>query len=288
MGYPSVRLEATGLTPLLLDYNAGWAIQSLDLGDAETRVVTENWADADGTNDTTAFIGARTVTMVLKLLPSRSGLTKQVMRDRLRAFTNAKLRPIIYIRRDGELEKRMDLRRGQFTAVLDNPGYANVALQMVAPYGVIESVALDSIVANASASGGSEGGRTYNETFDRTYAGGAIVVGTASGSNDGTADAYPVIQVYGPCTDPTITNITQGKALVFAGLTINAGDFLEINTRSKTIRYLGNPADSRYNTLVPGSSAWWTISPGINTIRFTPVTNTFPSNATVVFRDTWL
>jgi hypothetical protein len=284
---PRVRLEAPGLVPLQLTPEGGWAIQQFDLGDAETRVVTEYYADANGTNDLTAYIGARTVALSLKLLPTRSGLTKQAMRDRLLAFTHPRLRPLMYISRDGEVERQLMVRRSQFQSVLSNPAYADVTLQFVAPYGVIESTTLDVLTLNATASAGSEGGRGYDASFDRVYVGG-VALGTGTAQNDGTADAYPLIQVYGPCTNPIIYNTTQGKQLAFTGLTINAGEFLEIDTRNKTIRYLGNAADSRYNTLVPAVSSWWTLQPGANTLRFAPATSSAPAQAVVNFRDTWL
>jgi hypothetical protein len=285
MAIVSARLEADGLTTLLLDPYSGYVISALDLGDAETRDVVDPAVDADGTDDTTEFTGARTIILQVQLVPS-STRTKQSMRTRLRAFTHPRLRPVLYFQLDDEVEQRVELRRSQWSNIVQNAGFAAVVVQWVAPNGIIESATLHDVTANASGTG-SEGGRTYSKTYDKTYTGGAIV-GSASVVNAGTADVYPLLRVYGPCTDPTIENITTGKELVFAALTINAGDFLEVDTRARTIRYNGDPADSRYDKLDFPGSEWWALSPGTNLVRLNPVTFSSPSNLVVEYRDAWL
>lgn len=282
----TARLEADGLTSLVLDPYAGFAIQALDLGDAVTRDVASNAPDADGTDDVTAYIGARTVIMSIALSPKLSHSTRDTLRNRLRAFTHPRLRPKLYMSIDGAAERVVTLRRGTWSDVMQSAGAARVTVQWVAPYGIIESGTLHQETANASTSG-AEGGRAYDLIYDRAYAGGATIGQTAV-INVGTADAYPILRVYGLCTNPVITNVTQGKSLAFTGLTINAGEFLEINTRARTVYYLGNSADSRYDKMNFASSAWWTLSPGINLINFTPATFSTPSQTIIEYRDAWL
>lgn len=281
----TARLEADGLTTLLLDPYSGFVINAIDLGDAVTREVVDDAVDADGTDDTTAFTGARTITLQMKLVPP-AGETKQSMRTRLRAFTHPRLRPILYVQFDDEVEQRIVLRRSKWSNVAESPALAPVTVQWVAPTGIIESAELHQVVANASGTG-SEGGRTYDKTYDKTYTGGTTV-GSATAENAGTADAYPLLRIYGPCTNPTIEQITQGRELVFSALTINAGEFLEVDTRERTIRYNGDPADSRYDNLDFPDSQWWTLSPGTNLLRLNPATFTAPSNLVVEYRDAWL
>lgn len=279
------RLEAPGLDTLALDPWTGYVIQALDLGDAETRVVAEDAPGADGTIDTTAFTGARPVMISLKLVPA-AGRTKEQMRRRLRSFTHPQLRPVLYFQIDGGPDQQITLRRSAWSSPMQSSAYANVGAQWVAPFGIIESAELHVVVAPASASGG-EGGRTYDLTFDRTYSGG-VVIGETTVTNNGNADAYPLIRIYGPVTEPVLTNVTQNKSLVFVGLTVLAGEFLEVDTRNKTIRYLGLASDSRYSKLSFPLSSWWTLSPGDNTIRFLPATFTAPANAEISYRDAWL
>jgi hypothetical protein len=284
MTAPVVRLEAAGLDPLELDPYQGYVVTALDLGYPTVRTVVQDAPDADGTIDTTSFVGARYVNANITLNPVAA--TKEQMRARLRAFMSPKLRPTMFVALDGEAEKQLTLRASLWSNLIQNPAYATVAAQWAAPYGILESA--DQHSATVLATGqGVEGGRVYDLEYDRTYIGGTVI-GETIISNAGDADAYPLIRMYGPATDPTLRNVTQDRALVFTGLTIGAGEFVELDTRAKTIRYQGDPTDSRYSTLDFPASSWWTLSPGLNTIRFLPATYTAPAQAELVWRDAWI
>jgi hypothetical protein len=287
MGYPTLRLEADGMDPLVLDWTRGWAVTQLDLGDAATRAVTQDAPDADGTIDTTAYVGARTVALNVRLLTGRSGLSKEAMRRRLRAFTHPRLRPILYLRLDGMDEQRVVLRRSSWANLVQAAAAPTVTLQFVAPYGVIESSIEHVANANASATGSAEGGFTFDLTFDLTFAGGGVI-GETTVTNVGNADSWPLLRIYGPCTNPTVRNQTTGQELSFLGLTINAGEFLEINTRARTVLYLGSTSQPRYQYLDFSTSEWWSLHPGVNVIRFTPDTYSVPATLEIDWRDAWL
>ena len=47
----------------------------------------------------------------------------------------------------------------------------------------------------------------------------------------GDEDTYPIIYIYGPITDPIITNTTIDEKLDFTGITIGAGSWYKIDTR---------------------------------------------------------
>lgn len=315
----TARLEADGLEPLALDASAGYALQALDLGDATTRVSVTDAVDADGTIDTTAHVGARAVTLNLKLLPA-ADRGKEQMRQRLRAFTHPRLRPVLYFSLDGRPERRVVLRRSQWANVVQAPAYAPVVLQFVAPFGIIESAELHEVQINAGSSGafsvlgvagfpadsmlgvegfpagsvlgisdattfvGPLGGAGFDWAFDLTFVGGGTI-GEGLIVNDGTADAQLLMRIYGPCDDPSIENETVGRTLTFTGLTIDAGHFLEVDTRARTIRYDGNADDSRYDRLDFATSTWWALVPGVNTIRFNPAAFSDPANVAFVYRD---
>lgn len=286
--YPIVRLEGDGLDTLLIDDSIGIYAQALDLGDAVTRVVAIDAPDADGTIDTTTFVGARNVTLSVILYPD---VDLWDLRHRLRAFTAPRLRPIMYVQLAvGAPEQRIQLRRSQYSDIIGDgpraatqrdPEAAVITVQWVAPLGILESTDLH--VVNIYASGGATAGRTYSLTFSRTYPASAAI-GSGIAHNSGNVDAYPLIRLYGPLTEPVIDNDTQGKSLTFVGLTIAAGDFLEIDTRAKTILLNGDPANSRYDKLSYPASEWWTLSPGDNSIRFHPATYT---EATTVAELSW-
>lgn len=279
-----VLLEANGLTPLDVSLANGYIIQALDLGDADTRVVADDAPDADGTDDTTAFTGARTVTMRVRLVP-RNGFIPDLLEQQLRAFTEPALRPIMTITRDGMPDRRAVLRRGPFNAPIDQATHRDVTVQWVAPLGIFESAALHSALIYAG--GGATAGRTYPLTFPRTYPASAPL-GTGSVFNAGTAKAYPLIRLYGPSTQPEFWNDTQDREFKFASLTVADGTFVEIDTRAKTIRLNGDPGSSLQNKLVFPDSSWWSLSPLVNDLRFVPATYSVGVTvAEVVWRDAY-
>lgn len=294
MLYPIIRLEAPGLTTLLIDEGAGVFGQTIDLGDAVTRVVASDATDADGTIDTTKYVGARNVTLSLVLYPDANLFA---LRNQLRAFTHPRLRPYMYVQVAPEApEQRIQLRRSQYNDVIgDGPRAATqrdleaavITVQWVAPLGIVESSIANAVNVFAVAAGATVG-RAYSLTFNRVYPA-SPVLGSASLVNAGNSDAYPVIRIYGPVTEPVLDNNTQGKSLAFVGLTLVAGEYLEVDTRAKTILLNGDSASSRYDKLSFPASQWWTLSPGTNLVRFHPATFTDGVTVAVVtWRDAYL
>jgi hypothetical protein len=284
---PTFRLEAPGVETLLLnEATNNLDVYDSDFGFPEVRTVVEAAPDADGTVDTTALIGARTVTLRL-WLDSVPWATRQ----RLVRFLHPKLRPTLFFRLDEDQpEMRVDLRgdllSGNLPTLMQLADQRDVMVQWVAPSGVLESADLYTVIATTGGAG-AEVGRLYDLVYPRLYPA-SPVLGAATCTNAGTADAYPLIRIYGPCTDPVVTNDTAGRSLEFSGLTIDAGQFLEVDTRARTIRYNADPADSRYSKLVFPTSRWWTLAPGTNQVRFVPATGSGGASADIVFRDTYL
>lgn len=285
--YPMLRLEADGLDPLPLDESAGVFVSRVDLGDAVTRVVSDDAPSADGTFDDTEFIGARAVTLRLTLFPDAG--SPFALRQRLRAFTHPRRRPHLFVQQDADApEQRITLRRGPYDDVFaaGQGDSAAIVAQWVAPLGIVESA--QEHVVDVFAAGGATAGRTYSLTFSRVYPASApLGVGTVT--NAGNADAYPVVRLFGPCTEPVLTSDTQDRSLTFVGLTLTAGEYLEIDTRAKTILLTGDPTASRYSKLDFPGSTWFTLAPGDNDFRFHPAT--FTEAVTVaqfLFRDAWL
>src|SRR5690606_25267582 len=124
--------------------------------------------------------------------------------------------------------------------------HRQLTVQWVAPLGILESADLHSALARPSSTDPPDG-REYDLEFDREYpsaepSGSVLVV------NAGNVDAYPVIRIYGPCDDPGLEH-ESGAVIEFDGLSVAAGEYVELDVRARTIRYLSNPADSRYSDL---------------------------------------
>lgn len=283
----SILLEASGLPPLLVDESTGFVIRRLDLGDAAVRDVSEEVPDADGTIDTTTLTGARAILLSVRLL-LRDVDDRAELERRLRAFTNARLRPVMTISRAGWADRRVVLRRLDFSSPIEQPFFQDITVQWVAPLGIFESAGEPHIANVYAVAPGVAAGRTYPLTFPRFYPP-SPVLGSAILVNAGDAEAYPVIRIYGPVTDPVLDNNTQSRSLVFAGITLAADEYLEIDVRHKTIRLNGDVAEPRYNWLSFPVSRWWSLSPGSNSIRFHPATLVEGVTvAQVIWRDAYL
>lgn len=124
-------------------------------------------------------------------------------------------------------------------------------------------------------------GRTYSTIFPMSYGGGGAGIQTVN--NAGNTAYAPLVKITGPCTNPIVENITAGKAVSFS-IVLGVGDVLWVDMDSRTV-LLGGTA-SRRSALLPGS-AFWTLGPGANQIRYT-ATSGPGSSATVTARDAWI
>ena len=275
----TARLEV-GADTLELSEANGWFVQSLDVGYPVVRQVVDNRADADGTYDSTQYFGARTVSMVVRALGDRRASFEELSK-----FLRPSTRPILFYTVDGT-ERRLRLRpNARSAAFTGTPNSQEFLAQWVAPDGVIESAT--ETVAVAQASSGVEVGRTYNLTFDRTYAA-TSPVGSVSVTNAGTTFAQDFeIQLHGPATNPVIENLTTGEQLRFV-TTLTASQFLQINVRDKTVRLNGLVAQNRYNTLDFATSSWFGLGPGVSVLRYAPDSSSAGAFARVSFRSSWI
>jgi len=140
------------------------------------------------------------------------------------------------------------------------------------PYGVTENI----------------GGRTYNKSFDKTYAAGSggndVII-----SNTGDIETFPIFTIYGPVTSPKIILFRgDGKTLYFTlnGLTLNAAsDVVVVDVGKKTAVMNGN--FNVYNYAV--GSDWWALEPDLtNIVRYTADTGSVASHASVQWRNAYM
>lgn len=294
MSGPTFRLEADGLTPL--DLSCGEiAVSRFDLGDAAIRVVAEDAPDTDGSIDTSTLMGPRVVTIEALIRPHRGTSTRWALTQQLKAFTHPRLRPILYYKpSDDDPELMLTMRRSQFADFLapQVTPQTTVTMQWVVPSGILESAEL--FTATAAASGDpAELGFMFDLTFDLTFPA-MDPQGSVQVVNAGDRDAYPLLRLYGPFSGLTsISNDTVGKALVFddhptlGAFAVTAGNFLEIDMRTKTIRLNGDPTQTRNQYLVFPDSAWWSLQPGEQRIRLEAETFTSPAQVQVSWRDAY-
>ncbi|MFE3004248.1 MULTISPECIES: phage distal tail protein [unclassified Streptomyces] len=135
--------------------------------------------------------------------------------------------------------------------------------------------------ANASASV-----RTITGT-GRAY-GSAGESGRLSVTNNGSADAYPVLRLDGPVANPAVEQVNTG-----AGITLDAtladGEYVLIDTRTRAVLYMGT---SPRRSWVRAGSVWPTLPPGTSTFAYRgsalPGSPGQSSLLTITWRDTSL
>jgi len=286
------RLTADGLDDLVLSPENGWRVEIIDIGSPVMAEVTSDRPDADGRIDQTLYFRDRAVTLRAHLLPEDQIIRRTTL-DGLKRFLSPRLRPYLILTEDESdtTERRIRLRANQWSEPITAAGFRTVQISWVAPDGIVEAAVEQSASAFASGSG-SELGITFDGvTFDGLTFPTSPIIGSTQVVNNGTTDVWPLIRIYGLCTEPNIENQTTGKKLEFNSLTINAGEFLEIDTRNKTVRYQGLSTDSRYDKVdfavsAPGLDL--RIVPGLNQFRFYPATNGATSVAEITWRSAWL
>ena len=290
---PTLRLESPGLAPLSFDHRDGWIVESFELGHPEYAEVEEGATDADGTINTTELIRARDVIVSGVLSEGTSQLW--AMKDRLAAFQSPKRRVdlVVHEHPDAPVKVLRSCVGVQFPRGVVGRDWDSFQAVFRAPFGILESAELHE--ASAFPSGeGAELGRDYDLSFDRTYPT-SPVLGSRTVVNAGTIDAYPVFRIFGPvgvgATPPdvtTIRNLTTEKDLVFTDLEVAAGDYVEVDTRRKTVFVNGLSSQSRYDKLTFPDSEWFTLVPGANELRFSPTTATGSAELLIRWRDAYL
>ncbi len=272
-----------GARELVLDPEHGYMRASLDVGYPAVRANTQARTDADGEVDTTAFHGSSAVTLEATLVPGE-GRTLKTLLDDLLSFCHPAARPFLVVERDGT-QRRIRLRAEQASAPLTTPTHQRVQVAWRAPDGVMEALAEEIGTAFAVPTG--EGGFGFDLAFDLTFPP-SSAVGSVTVINSGTTAVRPQLRLFGPCTDPRVENQTTGERLIFTGLSIAAGDWLEIDCREATVRLNGMREQSRYARLDFAASTFLRLVPGANTLRYFPVSFSDGARLEARYRSAWL
>lgn len=111
--------------------------------------------------------------------------------------------------------------------------------------------------------------------------------GAVDVENEGRARSWPILEVYGPCTNPVLTNLTDGGKAIRLIYTLAADERLVIDTDPRRRSIKLNDQANRYGALDFARSEWWALLPGVNAIRV--AFNTYGAGAKlrVRWRDTW-
>ncbi|MFF7561966.1 phage tail domain-containing protein [Streptomyces pseudovenezuelae] len=122
---------------------------------------------------------------------------------------------------------------------------------------------------------------------NRTY-GSAGTSGRLTAVNNGASNAFPVLRLDGPVANPAIEQATTG-GLLNIDATLQAGEYLLIDTRSRAVLYMGSTPRRSW---VRAGSVWPVLLPGSNEFAYRgsalPGAPGQTSLLTVTWRDTSL
>lgn len=285
MTITAVRL-VDGAREMSLSGRDDLRLHSLDVPFPDVRSVVEPRSDDDGVLDTTTRHGARAAAIQLRLTDRLAQLV-----DELNGFLHPSSRPYLHVT-DDEWggERRLRLRTDQQSSPLGvdlYPFARDVQVQWVVPDGVWEQSQLVTVMVNADTV--DLAGLTFPISFPlawpETQAAGAALHG-----NPGNTWAHYVARLYGPGNGPRLTNDTTGQSMIFTpALSIAAGEYVEINTRDRTALLLSQQGASRLGFVDFGMSQWWRLAPGVNQLRYHPVSGVGAGSAAIIeYHPQWL
>jgi hypothetical protein len=237
-----------------------------DLGAPDIRVTSTPRASADGVDETSGYLGSRTVTMELLIRGDGAGPTGHDAywySNRLTGMCHPTRRPVLRIDRQSEDTKDvawfMGLRGNPWSYTVDRAAAARLAvtLNFTCPSGVLESDL--HTVSSAQANQSPATDWHFPAAFPHGFgaATGAPVLACTVG---GTSPVTPILYVSGPAKNPKLIDDT-GQKFEFTGLTLVAGQTVQIDMGAGT-------------ALVADPDTGWTVSSAdvFHTIDFTRTT----------------
>lgn len=269
----------------------GYVVQSVQIGLPAPRVSAQPRTGGHGTDDETQWFGARAVQLTVKLYPEAVGISSERLARQIGGFLHPAVRPVMnYLLHPNDpastkMRVRVRADSAPYTDQFTEPGWVELSIGFAVPDGRVETA--DAVVMSLPAVAGSPvAGRTYPWTSPRTYPSGVESGAGIAVNCDGDQEVDAIIRLYGPCQGPRIENVTSGAALVFdPSVTIAVGEFIECDTRFRTVRLNGDPTFNLYGKLAFASSSWeQMIVPGVQTMRFAPSVASSPAQAIVEFR----
>ena len=226
----------------------------------------------------TDYFGGRTITLRLETWGGWDAV-----RRALAAFQVGAELPLVW-QQDGigKLMANVRVRRRgplQIDSAYAVAGMSGCAVEFAATDPRIYSNEIHSATATLEAAAS---GMTFNATFNLLF--GVGTSSTASVENIGTFETRPLIRITGAVDAPSLINETTGKTLALSG-SLAAGEYVDVDFLNRTVMLNGE--SSRYNWVVD-SAGWWTLEPGINSIRLSGSPGSPTPTADIQWRDAYV
>lgn len=243
---------------------------SWDLGSPAVRESVTDQPSADGVIDRTSFTGARSVTFDLVVFGDRDQSPYAYL-DRLTAMTHPRVRPrLLVVRNSPEARGQtweMELRGNPYSISFGRAAAAKLDLQLSfsAPLGYLEGdwQGFQSLQADDSSAVGFSAPFFFPLATGNTNPANPILTLNIGGK----VPINPVVYIYGPATNPEVTDDT-GQRFKFAGLTLTSAQFVQIDMGHATVRLMGSPDASVYHLVDWSVSTFWQWRPGQRIVRY--------------------
>ena len=227
----------------------------------------DNRGYADGMFTGRDFLAGRTISILIQTTATSTASAQanfNTLQRTLQPQTSGTT-PLYFLLSAGETEQVINGRVRSHMAQL-NPNYTYGYIISQVDFFCPDPRYYDSNTQTATMQFSAPTGRTYNRVYNLLYGGGSGTL-TTTITNNGWTDTYPVITINGPITNPEVGNTTQNALLEF-NVTLSSSDVFVIDLYNKLITLNGNPAR---NTLISGTSTWFSAQPGNNQFYFTGV-----------------
>lgn len=280
----ALQKSATDARWDLDDLSSGVVVSQFDPGWPEIRKVEQDLADRDGELDQTKFFGPRVLSMQGTIYPP-AGVTREAVIQRLAAYCGAGQRVLLtWEPEPGAGQRQCWARCDGFTGPYPQPGWIDFSVQWKAASSYLLSPVRQSVSMVLVATT-TQGGRTYDLNYDRSYP--ATIGGSGVGiiTNGGSAPAWPLVRISGDTFRAQMTNLTTAQALVTAG-EIAADEYLDVDMGAHTAML--NGTTSRPDLIDWQATSWWSLPPGNSTVEFTAQQMSGNPTATVIWQDAYL
>lgn len=252
------------------------------LDSPEVRENAEDLVQMDGGVHGDFFYGRRPIVLEGLILNPASIDERNRRQTRLMRASNA-------MRGDATLSWTLDYGHRQYVKVRrQQPLRINGAWQKDFQLAL---VAADPRIYNSQlraltvAAGGVAGSTGFDSPLESPFLSQPATVGSLTLENDGSTDTPPYFIIYGPVTNPTITNTTTGDSIVI-NYQLAVGDYMAIDTLNRTV--ILNNNQSRYGAVDFNATTWFWLRPGENTIEFAPTAYQTGAALRAEWRDAWL
>jgi len=288
-----IYLEDPDLGRLDLECEDGFTVNSFEIGFPVVREVTRGRAISDGVFDDTRYLGARVVTVTLRMVSGgcNPAGSSQSLIDQVMPYLSPRRRPRLVwsLQRDPGEMRSATVRGLNAPVIITQKAYPTVVFQWVTIDSFTESPLLNCLSVRPD-DPPEEEGREYDLTFDRQYVP-IPPVGGFFAFNAGNAPAHWRATITALATDPTLT--VGSNQLIFdrnGGISLVTGQTLVIDTKERTILLNDDPTESRYDRVNFEDWVWddLLMQPGFNLFRLQGTGFNFRTELEVCWRDSYL